>query len=122
MVSRRKFLTLSFITGFSSFTFSVSAKNVSSERTIQLEFTQEMIQVGRCYLNQYPEENSKELITNSIDKICNDTYSSESKKSIVSRINEACTKDYKARDTIYLDGWLMARTEARLCALAALSY
>ena len=36
-------------------------------------------------------------------------------------IRAACALDYQSGDTVYIGGWLLAKTEVSLCALAAVS-
>ena len=37
------------------------------------------------------------------------------------RLRERCREDFARGDTVRIDGWVLARTECRLCALVALS-
>ena len=37
------------------------------------------------------------------------------------RLRARCREDFARGDTVRLDGWVLARTECRLCALVALS-
>ncbi len=67
--------------------------------------------IGSQYLKQWPEENSVTFLKNNLDDLA--LKSSDSDMAIGLTIEE----DFKKGYTVNIDGWILARTEARQCAL-----
>jgi hypothetical protein len=65
-------------------------------------------QLGAIYLVAYPEERSRALLSHLL--IAGDDGS------IPSRLLRAVARDWSSNHVVVVDGWLLARTEARLCA------
>ncbi len=80
--------------------------------------------VGTAYLKAFPMDADAELLLNAIsadETICRrlDPHCSDP-EGLALAIAEAVRADFIHRRTVKLDGWVVAQTEARLCALAAL--
>lgn len=78
--------------------------------------------LGKRYLNAMPEERSaawlaRELLGMELP----DTITAEQAGSLRRHLCAARTEDYRDGRLVVLDGWVLARTEARLLALIALS-
>jgi len=72
--------------------------------------------IGEAYLDRYPVERSRSILLDAIQSRSglHDLASSGSAPAIVNRlINE----DFSTDDVVYLNGWALSRTEARLAAL-----
>jgi hypothetical protein len=65
--------------------------------------------LGAIYLAAHPEEGSRTLLSQLL--IAGDDGA------IPSRLMSAVARDWSANHVAVVDGWLLARTEARLCAL-----
>ena len=80
-------------------------------------------QVGRTYLALHPEENDEHVIA----KLIEATYTLPSypvgcASTAASALAAQNILDFRAGRVVWLDGWLMARTEARVCALSLLGH
>jgi len=73
--------------------------------------------LGDAYLHQHPGESSIKLLLNNLT--CE--HSAESKKmlkyQLLNKIEEQVKLDFNSGNVIVLEGWVLARTEARQCAL-----
>ena len=69
--------------------------------------------IGREYLSAYPAESDLDALLRHFDEIAGH---SNLRSAIAARLR----KDFEDRDTVRLRGWILARTEARLCAICAL--
>jgi hypothetical protein len=65
--------------------------------------------LGAIYLAAHPEEHSGALLSRLLISGDHGT--------IPSRLLSAVARDWSSNHVIVVDGWLLARTEARLCAL-----
>ena len=79
------------------------------------------VRVGQRYLARHPEEKDDHLL----EKLIEDTYSLPSglvtcSATAARALAAQSVQDFRARRVVWLDGWLLARTEARVCALMAL--
>ncbi len=63
--------------------------------------------VGEAYLARYPAERSKDVL---IGKL-------RSRKSTPITFNTLIIEDFSTDNVVYLNGWALSRTEARLAAL-----
>jgi predicted RNA-binding Zn-ribbon protein involved in translation (DUF1610 family) len=77
--------------------------------------------VGKAYLDENQEEDSLHFListlaseTNMIDFAC----STCGLHAYREKIRRAIRRDFEADNCVCLDGWILSRTEARLCALA----
>lgn len=76
--------------------------------------------IGRDYLAQAPEEaDPKRLGAFLVEG--EGSLSSLSPRELRARIGQRRTLEFQRGDTVLVRGWLLSRTEARLCALAALA-
>jgi hypothetical protein len=80
--------------------------------------------IGRAYLAHFPEEAEPSALTR---RIVGDVASSEAAlmrlddRSLWNRLAARRRADFAEGRLATVDGWLLSRTEARLCALAAAS-
>jgi hypothetical protein len=70
--------------------------------------------IGRAYLASHPEEAGLDAVLRHLEGLTD--ASGDVRGAIAARLR----RDFEERDTVRLDGWVLARTEARLCALCAL--
>jgi hypothetical protein len=75
--------------------------------------------VGREYLRDAPHERSRERLREDLDAAIGSGALSDA--DLRRRVSARIREDYAARDTVRVRGYVLSRTEARLCALAALS-
>jgi hypothetical protein len=74
--------------------------------------------IGRAYLRQAPEEaDAARLLALIHPGDCAALSASELRRAVAARQRA----DFAAGRTVLLDGWVLSRTEARLCALAAVT-
>ena len=79
--------------------------------------------VGREYLQQVPAEASPEVLTARVAERLPGglgTIDTASNGQLRELLLSAVEEDFRDLRTMELHGWVLARTEARLCALAAL--
>jgi hypothetical protein len=77
------------------------------------------VHVGRTYLKSAPSERSEERLWEMVlDTPLGDAP--DNIQDITARVRVRRARDFREGDLVAIDGWLLARTEARLCALAAL--
>ena len=80
--------------------------------------------IGEWYLQECPQENDSFVLLENVEKQLPGTvlrYESWRLDVSTADVQAACKRDYEHGDTLYVGGWLLARTEARLCALAVVS-
>lgn len=81
------------------------------------------VRVGDAYLSIVPEERDpsrlESFLAESLD--WQQAGSSISREDLVARIDAARRADFASGRTVFIDGWLVARTEARLCGYVACS-
>jgi hypothetical protein len=74
------------------------------------------------YRSSFPEENSKEVIT---QLILNGSISKSIKISEKKKLSEAIRKqtflDFSDNQTVIINGWILSKTEALQCALFSLT-
>lgn len=75
--------------------------------------------VGERYLAQAPEEADPARLA--ADLFGGVAVDGASPRRLRRHIDHRRARDFAQGDTVIVDGWVMARTEARLCALAALT-
>lgn len=77
--------------------------------------------IGRRYLALAPQEAAPGLLARCLDAETGAGACGEAGPERLRRaLDEQRRRDFAAGDTVVIDGWILARTEARLCALAAL--
>jgi hypothetical protein len=76
--------------------------------------------IGRSYLAQVPEDADPDRLAAILlgEQGANAGMSADALRA---RFALARMRDFEAGDTVIVDGWVLARTEARLCALTALA-
>jgi hypothetical protein len=96
----------------------------SSERLASLlQHVDDALGVGREYLQQVPAEASPRVLTARVAERLPGglkTIDSASDARLRTLLLNAAAEDFRDLRTTELHGWVLARTEARLCALAAL--
>ena len=74
-----------------------------------------IIEIGKLYLKQVPNENSERKLVSLIP------IGDFSDINTIEVIQQQITDDYKSGETIIIDGWILSKTEARQCALYSLT-
>lgn len=78
-------------------------------------------EIGRRYLAEVPEENEPEAIESALTgSLGTAPVASAENSSLPARIRRATEADFETGRIVYLDGWMLSETEARLCALRLL--
>lgn len=72
--------------------------------------------IGKEYLKRYPEENSRSQLLNLLQSCVSNNNSDLSRLS-QGEFNAIIKDDFDHEDVVILKGWVLARTEARFCAL-----
>lgn len=75
-----------------------------------------MREIGKEYLNSYPEERSRKVLVNSIQSRLNVMKNLTNEPSWAD-MKELITDDFQTDQVVYVKGWVLSRTEARLAAL-----
>ena len=70
--------------------------------------------LGRAYLAANPAEADLDRLVRQL------TAMAREPSDLQAAIGDRLRRDFANRDTVRLDGWVLARTEARLCAVCAL--
>jgi hypothetical protein len=80
--------------------------------------------IGQRYLRDFPEENDAGAlvgrILEGVPDLPREVDASEA-ADLRARFRRRFAADFESGDTVQLDGWILSRTEARLCALCAVS-
>jgi hypothetical protein len=74
--------------------------------------------VGRLYLEQAPHERDAGFLTRAV---FGDRMPSGSGEDVRRLVASRAREDFRRDDAVVIDGWIMARSEARFCALALLA-
>ncbi len=72
--------------------------------------------VGRRYLELYPDEADRARLRAGLIGPARPL----DREALRARLARRCGQDFRDGNTVIVDGWVLARTEARACALAAL--
>lgn len=72
--------------------------------------------IGQRYLQRYPQEAELRLLLTTITA----TLDITDPTSLPQQLAQQISADFAAEKTVKVQGWVLAHTEARLCALAAL--
>lgn len=72
--------------------------------------------IGDRYLDLYPDDDTSWLFG-----LLENDRSSRRAGRLRAKLAELIRQDFNRRDIALVDGWVLARTEARLCALVSLS-
>ena len=73
------------------------------------------VTIGQKYVKQYPLEAN---ISRLIKSIFGSRYPRDSKMLKIS-LSERISDDFRKGNIVIIDGWILARTEGRICALTA---
>lgn len=73
--------------------------------------------IGKEYLNRYPNEKSRHKLLNLVESRI-DANNSGLYGLSWSNLNTMIRDDFQSENIVFLRGWALARTEARLCALS----
>jgi len=79
--------------------------------------------VGHAYLRETPQEYNAGILTELILQSGTDLRKRSdvlSEKDLIAKLRNLITEDFITENTVQVDGWVLSRTEARLCALCAL--
>lgn len=72
--------------------------------------------LGQAYLERYPAEADVRLLMRSFQ----DDADLPEARDLAQRLGERRSRDFRDGDTVVVEGWVLARSEARLCALTVL--
>jgi hypothetical protein len=76
--------------------------------------------LGRSYRARFPEEEKQAVLTG---LLCSSLglgvrgIAAQDTDALLSRLDSRVREDFSCGDTVQVNGWVLARTEARLCAL-----
>jgi hypothetical protein len=76
--------------------------------------------IGRLYRRQFPAEDSPGILTHlTLSSLLADApeVAALDRNGLLRRLHECVRADFTTAVTVQLDGWVLSRTEARLCAL-----
>ena len=76
--------------------------------------------IGRAYLEGQPEEADRDTLTRLLATSLNLFPYGMSDDELRQRSRAQIERDFADADTLTVQGWILSRTELRLCALAAL--
>lgn len=79
--------------------------------------------VGLAYLRLAPEETNREVLCIKLLRaltLTDRTLRTADIAGLRRRVSSVVRRDFQQEQIVELDGWIISRTEARLCALAAL--
>ncbi len=78
--------------------------------------------IGERYLAKTPEENDRAVLAARLpDGAADFVMKGTNAEAVTAALRARRTREFGVGDTVVVEGWLLARSEARLCALAALS-
>ena len=104
--------------GWSGLVQSSSVPSATAIVTSWFTHYESAVNLGQCYLTMFPEEANYDWLT----KITLPNYPTYSDSRILKQtLKIQRQKDFYEGNTVMLDGWVLSRTEARLCALLALA-
>ena len=73
--------------------------------------------VGRSYLRAHPERNRREVLLADAGLARLEAHGGDGPSSLRSSLAARREQEFLLGDTVMVDGWLLARSEASLCAL-----
>ena len=76
-----------------------------------------MREIGKEYLNNYPDERSRSVLLNSIQSRF-DVINGRPHSPSWAELKKLIMDDFQTDEVVYLKGWALSRTEARLAALS----
>ena len=75
--------------------------------------------LGTEYLTRNPDEASREALLSRLASLVGRSAVLKSSLRAADDFNEQVRRDFREGETLWMGGWLLSRTELRLCALAA---
>jgi hypothetical protein len=78
--------------------------------------------IGRSYRTQYPAEDHPGVLTGLIRSslgVSENGAAPPNRDALIALLDAQVRAEFGAGNTVRVDGWVLARTEARLCALCA---
>jgi hypothetical protein len=100
------------------------ARSETRRVAVQLANTDNARAIGRSYLRLCPQEASADILERHIARRCDAISSGEGARAAGdgrTRFANAVARDFAEERIARVDGWILSVTEARLCALAALT-
>ena len=78
--------------------------------------------IGLRYLSQTPEDHDRDALAERIlASVSNEAIDALPLATLRSKFQQRFASDFDRGETVLIDGWVLSRTEVRLCALLALS-
>ena len=80
--------------------------------------------VGDWYLDRYPRERDARYLKSALRRAIPgfpEPGESFEQAALRAGISDSCARDFEQGDVVSIGGWLLARTECRLCALVSFS-
>lgn len=116
---------VSFVAGSTGWPFFVIGSPVTAERLVGLlVYPDSAAALGMTYLQVVPEEANAQVLTSLLVQSLSrrgQRLQHPSDGQLRERVRRASADDFDRDRTFELKGWILALTEARLCALAAAS-
>lgn len=77
--------------------------------------------VGRAYLAEYPSEGRQSILAGlqGLTTMAGVARGATRRAVLLAELQRAGRRDFAAGNIVEVDGWILSRTEARICALAA---
>jgi hypothetical protein len=129
-ISRRNFISFSAaifagIMVSPDFTQRIFSRNRLGNRLVKIfaHDPQAARAVGHAYLREAPQEYNVGIITEMILRsgtALTQRLDALSEKDLIAKLRNLITEDFTNGNTVQVEGWVLSRTEARLCALCAL--
>ena len=128
-MKRRTFIVAACVTAISLPVINYSWANlhqhdplVYPEELSQLCDEQSIRDIGIKYRSSFPEENSKEVITQLIlSRSIGESIKVSEKKKLSEAIRKKTFLDFSDNQTVIINGWILSKTEALQCALFSLT-
>lgn len=104
--------------GWSGIIQSSSVPSITAIVTSWFTHYESAVNLGQYYLTLFPEEANYDWLTRTI---LPDWSTQRDSQILKQTLKIQRQKDFYEGNTVMLDGWILSRTEARLCALLALT-
>ncbi len=80
---------------------------------------QELMEMGKTYVARFPEEATISVLDNRLmlDDDSSSAYKPSSEEALREFIGRKIDRDFAMEQTLIIEGWVIAQTEARQCAL-----
>ena len=120
----RRHVVVSLVAALVPWPLAVSAASQASRRPLLEALLPHMAaarKVGERYLALAPTERCTRRLTAALFGALDHPSAADALPHLRQIVETRRQQDFARGDTVILDGWLLARTEARLCALAAMA-